>query len=340
MASSRAARHSIIAESIMLLPSKPVCDTQMTYRYGLEALPHDISKRELLFYFSFTEDQYDYIHRHCRLLQYRVVLAIQLGALRFIGRPEYAPESAPISILKFLIQNLQLSDELLPLTYSVRLPAGRQHIQLAREFLDLSPFPTEQHGFLIDLLTNIAPDPGHIPDWLKQAEDCLRRNKSVLPPVMVLRRIVLTARQTALERVYEKVGKQLGSFEGEFDKLLALDETGKTPWFELTNKNILKASPGKVSMVLARIRRIRSFDLARIDLSGAPEPLLDYLAHKGMHLSAKQLKKYSKHHGQVMMVLAMRRLEAELVDIVIQMNDEILGDVFLRGEKAIPGLPA
>jgi hypothetical protein len=243
MASSRAARHSIIAESIMLLPSKPVCDTQMTYRYGLEALPHDISKRELLFYFSFTEEQYDYIHRHCRLLQYRVVLAIQLGALRFIGRPEYAPESAPISILKFLIQNLQLSDELLPLTYSVRLPAGRQHIQLAREFLDLSPFPTEQHGFLIDLLTNIAPDPGHIPDWLKQAEDCLRRNKFVLPPVMVLRRIVLTARQTALERVYEKVGKQLGSFEGEFDKLLALDETGKTPWSELTNKNILKASP-------------------------------------------------------------------------------------------------
>lgn len=317
----------------MLLPIQSACDMPVAYRYGLEALPHDISRKELLFFFSLTEDQRDYIHRHCRSLQYSVVLAVQLGALRFIGRPEYAPEDAPLSILRFIILNLQLSEESLPLSYSVRLATRRQHIQLAREFLGLSSFASNQHAPLIDFLIKISPDPGCIPDWLKQAEDYLRRNRFVLPPVKVLRRIVLSARQAALESAYEKVGKQLGSPEEKLEDLLAPNETGKTPWFELTNMNILNASPGKVSTTLAKIKRIRSFDLHRIDLSEIPKQLLDYLAHKGMHLSAKQLKRHTKPVAQIMIVLAMRRLEAELVDIVIQMNDEILGDIFSRAKS-------
>lgn len=55
-------------------------------RYGLDEIPSDIAKRELLAHFSFDDQTREFIGENCRLYPSRIGLGIQVGSYRMIGR--------------------------------------------------------------------------------------------------------------------------------------------------------------------------------------------------------------------------------------------------------------
>ena len=93
---------------------------RVPYRYGVDEIPADITKQELLFYFSFNQEEGKFIHVNSRLFQSRVALGIQLGAYKFIGRPQQKPEIAPSSVIRFVARALKLRGDFVPLKYSER----------------------------------------------------------------------------------------------------------------------------------------------------------------------------------------------------------------------------
>jgi len=174
---------------------------QIPCRYGLDELPADITRRELLYFFSFTPDEIQFVREKGRFPSYQIVMAIHLGAYRFIGRPQYYPETTPAGIINHVAASLKIGDEAYPLEYSDRERTRRDHIQLTRAFMGLHSYGPADHRRLIEYLIQDAPDPGHTPAWIKSAEDFLRGNHYVLPTVKILRRHIFSARKQAMENV-------------------------------------------------------------------------------------------------------------------------------------------
>lgn len=307
---------------------------QVLYRYGLDELPYNITKRELLYFFSLSHQEKELIMKKNRPPNYCIVIGIQIGAHRFIGKPQIEAENTPPVIIKFVSNILNLGYSILPVKDSDREKTRREHAQIAREYIGLSLFTPEDHQTLINYLMQQSPDPGHIPDWVKTAEDFLRTKGFVLPTVKVLRRLILSARHKSIENVMIHINSQMSEqCKSLLDIILETQCKAMLFWNLILDKNVYSATPTKLSDVLERIKGMRELALKEIDLSNVPYVHIKHLARQGMNLSAYQLKDYSLLRRYSIMVTTLRELESELTDISIQMNDEILAGVFQRGQK-------
>jgi hypothetical protein len=305
-------------------------------RYGLDEIPADIAKRELLAHFSFAESTQRFIVQNCRRYPSRIVLGIQIGSYRMVGRFQYQPEAVPPGVIRHVARALKLKGEFIPLLYTDRIKTRWHHMQLAENHLGLVPFPPDRHPGLINRLALEPADPGHLPDWIKKAEEILRVERYVFPTAKMLRRLIATAREQSLGRVVEKIDGALSDeAKRALEELLQspADEAlgGMTKWAELTDKNAYRSTPEKLNALLERIQTIRALPSLSEALTGISDPHLEYLSQRGMHLSARQLGYHSPDQRRAIMCATLRELDAELTDIVIQMNDEILSGVFLRG---------
>jgi TnpA family transposase len=306
----------------------------LPYRSGLDEIPSDISNQELLFYFSLDKKMQAFINDNCRLSSSRIALGIQLGAYRFIGRAQPHPEKTLLAVILFVARELNLQGDFVPLKYSERPMTRWSHEQMARDLLGLSLLSPKQHPLVINYLIQLSPDPGHLPDWSKNAEDFLRKKKFVLPGLKVVRRIVLSARHQGLEATTNLIVSRLGKKRIEkLEELLYGDEKNRSKWFELTNKSIYRATPAKVSEILHRIKEVRELSLKNMDFSSIPDQYIHYLSQQGLRLSSKQLKSYSSSRRYAIMAITFKELESEFIDIAVQMNDEILSGVFIRGKE-------
>ena len=121
----------------LLIKSFHNASDKIPYRYGLDAIPGDINKQELLSFFSLSDNEQVFIKQKCRLSPSRIVLAIQLGAYKFIGRPQQQPEQTPPTVINFLANTLGLGGEFVPLEYSDQYKTRLNHDYRARQFLGL-----------------------------------------------------------------------------------------------------------------------------------------------------------------------------------------------------------
>ena len=304
-------------------------------RYGLDDIPADISRRELLAHFSYDGRTREFISGNCRLYPSRVVLGLQIGSYRMIGRFQQQPEAAPSTVIRHVARALKLEGEFVPLEYTDRGMTRWEHIQMAQKLLGLSNFPPRKHQSLIDRLSVEAHDLGHIPDWIKAAEDILRAEYSLFPTVKVLKRLIATARDKSLAELVGRINAALGEEARlALENLLlptGADGGGETKWSELTDKDAYRSTPEKLNNLLARIKLIRGLPPISAALSGVSEGHMRYLSQRGMHQTARQLGQHSHDNRRAIMCATLRELEAELTDVVVQMNDEILTGVFLRG---------
>ena len=314
---------------------QPAKKELVPYRYSLDELPFDITHRELLYFFSMDKEDRAFINERAKLKMSRIVLGIHIGAFRFIGRSQIYPEKTPPAIVKFVADELGiLMDGSFSLTYSGRERTRREHIQITRIFLGLKSFSFEDHTLLDNHLHGQSLDPGHLPHWIKEAEDFLRKSLFVLPTSKVLRRLILTTRYKSIEIVMNRINELIGDERrNQLDTLLQDQTEVETLWNALVNKNIYTASPEKVHAVLRNVNIIRGFHLNDLGFNTLPVQHLQYFAAQGSHLTAKKLRDFGPSHRYAIMAATLRELEGELIDIAIQMNDEIITGVFQRGEN-------
>ena len=249
-----------------------------------------------------------------------------------IGRFQKNPEIAPQNIIKHLTKQLSSPTNNLCFKYSERKNTIIKHNKSVRDFLGIQFLPTSYHEKLINYLIAKAPDPGHYLIWIKLSEKHLRGKKYILPSMNVLRRIVMSARNKGLETVSNKIWIQLTDEKIEsLDKML--DDNTSPTWNQYTNKRFYKASSKKVNEILGSINGIRNLGLDLINFDGINESYIKYFAQRGIRMSGGQLRDQSKKSRYVLMVITLNNLLSELTDISIQMNDEIISEVFLTGES-------
>jgi hypothetical protein len=104
-------------------------------RSGFEAIPKDLSRAELLRYFTYSEQDHQQIFQ-CRGEHNQIGFALLLSGVRLTGRFPHDFDMLPRRFLQHVCQQLKLSAPLFP-NYPQREPTRREHIARLRECLGL-----------------------------------------------------------------------------------------------------------------------------------------------------------------------------------------------------------
>ena len=303
----------------------------ISHRYGLESLPPDITKKEILCYFHLNPKSINSISQRTRLYPYRIAVAILVGSYKLIGRFPGNINETPVSIVKYLYRLFKIDSNIYSFSYTNRASTYSEHCKIAIEYLELKKFSPQEHKKLLAYLVNQSPDPGHYPEWVNLSEDYLRSKKYVLPPTKALNRIITSARHKGISGAIDNIYRQIKpETKRRLDNLI-IDPT-EGSWNQITNKRFLKASSNKINETLNSINEIRKLNIDAIKLNGIHKNYIKFFASRGIQMSSSQLNDQSEKSRFVLMAVTLKKLLSELTDISIQMNDEIISDVFLKGE--------
>ncbi len=121
-----------------ILPFEPPPPPIRHTRTGFESIPPDLSKAELLRYFTYSPED-----RH-EIFQWRgnsnkVGFAILLGGVRLTGRFPTGLELIGSSLLTHVCGQLNI-EGMLFLDYPKRRPTRHEHIERLKQYLDLRSF--------------------------------------------------------------------------------------------------------------------------------------------------------------------------------------------------------
>jgi hypothetical protein len=174
-----------------ILPFEPPPVPARHTRTGFETIPRDLSKGELLRYFTYSpEDRHEIFH--CRGASNKAGFALLLGGVRLTGRFPTNFELIGPTLLGHICAQLGL-DGMLFLDYPQRQPTRHEHIERLKRYLGLRSFVADDQAVVADFVREQVRAGTPPDDLLEQCEEHLRTQRIVLPGITVLDKLVTTA---------------------------------------------------------------------------------------------------------------------------------------------------
>jgi Domain of unknown function (DUF4158) len=209
-----------------VLPFEPPPAAARHPRAGFENIPRDLSKAELLRYFTYSpEDRHEIFQ--CRGDSNKAGFALLLGGVRLTGRFPAGFELIGSTLLQHVCAQLRI-EGMLFLDYPQRQPTRYEHIERIKQYLGLRSFGADDQAMVADFVREQVRA-GTPPDDLPQyTEEHLRAERIVLPGVTVLDRLVTAATIKAEEELHEAlVARLTPDSKGRVLELLVIPEGEK-----------------------------------------------------------------------------------------------------------------
>jgi hypothetical protein len=247
------------------MPTRFLSDAEIE---RLEGWPEVIERRDVVRYFAPAGDDLLFA-REQRGAANQLAVALQLGALRWLGFvPEELP-AAPPEAVAMLAGTLDLSPRAI-FDYAVRAQTRGEHRLLVRAYAGFRPFTERETRLLGDRFVEAALEHERPSLLLGRLWEILRDDRVERPSVDRMIRLVAWARERAHERTYAGLSSQLtDQVRGKLDELL-VTQAGRCghAW--------LRTRPTTVSVrALGRELEKRAFLIDelgadRFDLAGLP----------------------------------------------------------------------
>lgn len=189
-------------------------------RSGFEAIPKDLSRAELLRYFTYSEQDHQQIFQ-CRGEHNQIGFALLLSGVRLTGRFPHDFDMLPRRFLQHVCQQLKLSAPRF-LNYPQREPTRREHVARLREDLGLRSFAREDQELIVRHVTERVRGGERQDELLASAEQMLRAQHLILPGVTTLEKLIRASRTKAEGDLYQEIAARID--EETRAKILALLE--------------------------------------------------------------------------------------------------------------------
>ena len=128
------------------LPFQAAAPSLRHSRAGFERIPANLSRAELLRYFTFAEEDRWEINQ-CRGDANKIGFALLLGGVRLTGRFLYDLELVPRTLVAHICEQLAL-DVPLFLTYPQRRPTRAEHLERIKTYLGLRSFTAADRSLI------------------------------------------------------------------------------------------------------------------------------------------------------------------------------------------------
>jgi TnpA family transposase len=297
----------------------------------LEGWPERIERRDLLRYFDLDWDDLEFV-RAQRGAPNQLGIALQLGALRWLGFVPEDLQAAPAEALEALAGALDVQPRVI-FEYAVRAPTRVEHRLLVRAHAGFRAFGDRDVAALGSRLVQIALEHERPSLLLVRICELLRIERIERPSIDRLVRLVGWARERAHEQTFERLTPQLtGTLQRRLDELLAT-EGGKS------RHGWLRSRPTSVSARALRHELekrgflIDELGADRFDLSGLPPNRRAWLAQTGRQQTNQALARMiPERRYPVLMAFCAEALE-RATDDAIEIYDRALGAADRAAER-------
>lgn len=302
-------------------------------RAGFEKIPQNLTRTELLQYFTFSaEDRQEILQ--CRGDHNRIGFALLLGGVRLMGRFPYDFTLVPRTLLLHICEQLELSPPLFVL-YPQRQPTRYEHVERLTTYLGLHPFTRQAYQQLTAHVRQQVRAGVRLHELLPNAEQMLRARAIVLPGVTVLERAVNEARSAAEEELFGELGERIS--EDSKTQMLALLEVQpgqRLPPFQQLQQAAGRPSPDAFTHEVALLTQVQEILPEEFDLSDLSPALLERLADSLSGMPTRALRHFPEPKRVGLLLCWLWRLRTQLIDAALTISNELVAGVLRRARHA------
>ena len=301
-------------------------------REQLSSFPPSPSQDDIIIFFALDSQEIALVNKRSGELN-RLVFAIQLGALRYLG---FVPDDlgkTPSVIVEYLATQLNLNPKGLE-NYQPRPNTRTSQLQQIRQFLGWRK-PTNLDLLLGDKWLLDRAMEHDRPSLLFQLLcDKLRVEKIVRPSVTTLERMVINARSLATLETFNRLQFLLTTSTKVFlDSLLEKDETtGRTP-LNWLRRQATTNSPNSILNALEKLTFLEAHQVPNWDLSGLNPNRIKLLASLGKKSSNHALKKTNELRRYPILGAFVYQIFEEVTDETMDLYIHCLGDLEARAKR-------
>ena len=290
------------------------------------------SEEDIITFFAFSPQEITLILKRSGELN-RLVFAIELGALRYLGFIPDDLSKTPSVIVKYLAHNLNLNPKGLK-NYQPRPNTRSSQLQQIRKFLGWRK-PTNLDFLLWEKWLLARAMEHDRPSLLFQLLcDKLRVEKIVRPAVTTLERMVMDARVAANTETFKRLQFLLTSSLKTFlDSLLVADEqTGRVP-LNWLRRHATTNSPNSILNALKKLTFLEEQNVPSWDLSCLNPNRIKFLASLAKKSSNHALKKTNEEKRYPILVAFVSQIYSEVTDETMDLYIHCLGDINARAKR-------
>jgi TnpA family transposase len=317
----------------IIVPYHPSSSTIRHPRAGFERIPKDLSRTELIRYFTYTERDKQEITQ-CRGADNQIGFALLLAGVRLTGRFPYDFAVIPRSVMRHVCEQLHLDPPLL-LAYPQRRQTRHHHIQHIRRYLGLDIFTQAHHQLVMKHVENRVRTGARPHELLTSTEQMLRRHHLVLPGVTVLEKLISSARVQAETTLYAELSDRIDA--STKDKILALLVV--PPGQRITPLQQLKQAAGRPSpkaleQELTSLATVRSILPDLLNLTDVHPHVLDRCAKIVSGVPIQSLLRFSEPKRLGLLLCWLWQLRTAVIDVVLTMGNDLIAGVLRRAKNA------
>lgn len=301
-------------------------------RHRLNRFPPEISPEDVITYFTLASTEVALVNQR-RGETNRLGFALQLGALRYLGFCPDELTAAPVVIVTYLADQLNLSASLLA-DYGHRAQTRTEHWQEVMTYLGFRPVTTVDLEGLKQWLVERALEHDRPILLFQMAAERLYAAKLVRPGVTLLERLVMTARAEAHTETFQRLKPLLTpDVRTRLDNLLKPEaNTGRTPLSWLRQQAIT-TSPRAILATLDRLTFLRQQDLTPEKLSPLSPNRLKYLAQLARKSTNQALQRAPDERRYPLLVAFLAQMLVETTDEVVDLYLRCLADTEARARR-------
>lgn len=302
-------------------------------RAGFEAIPRDLSKAELLRYFTYTEKDIQEINL-CRGAGNRIGFALLLSGVRLTGRFPHDLELIPRSILGHICEQLKIEPPLF-VDYPQRRPTRHEHTERLRTYLGLRNFTHKDRTTVKTFVSERVRGGARLHELLPAVEQALRQQHLVLPGVTTLERLIGKARGETEDAIFAEIGQQLEQSERQqILKLMEIGEGEKASHFQQLQQAAGKPSPEALERELSLLAVARAALPEKLDLNRLHPQLLERLAMMVSGAPTQTMMRYGEQKRLGLLTCWLWRLRTQLTDTALTINNDLIAGTLRRSRNA------
>jgi len=311
------------------MPVEFLSDEQAA-RYG--RYQADPNAEQLTRYFYLSPADTQFLAQRRRAAN-KLGCAVQLGTLRFLGTFLPEPTQVPAVVVQTLATQLGI-DSAEFAGYRKRPNTWHEHQPHILAYLGYQPYDARQSFRLTRwLYAQVLTSTVRPSVLVDLATAHLVAQRVVLPGVTVLARLIARVRERTGRHLYRQLHSRLNG-----DQRAALAALLTVPAGErLTQLELLRTPPTRVSApalvaALHRVDQIRALGVSTVPVADLPEARLARLARHAQLAWAQTLVRMSEERRLATLLVFMQALERTATDDLLDLFDNLLTSLALRGE--------
>jgi hypothetical protein len=156
----------------------------------------------------------------------------------------------------------------------------------------------------------------------------VRRERVLLPGIIVLARLVARVREAATDRLYDTVAAAVAAEqERALVATLAVPEGSRVSALDAWGRGPRSASGKSMIAALTRVEQIAALRMRQLDLRAVPVRRLVQLGRYGMAAKAPALRRHPRGRRTATALATVRALESRAVDDAPELFDVLMIDV-------------